>query len=68
MIVGLRYLEHGLPVVVLVQWAHPGPRNVLIERVDGERVVRPFRGLRRVQPASEAAGKPQIGARSCVAP
>lgn len=31
-------------------WAHPptpAPRNVLIERADGSRVVRPFRGLRR---------------------
>ena len=27
-------------------WAS-GPRNVLIERADGTRVVRPFRGLRR---------------------
>lgn len=25
-----------------------GPRNVLIERADGTRTVRPFRGLRRV--------------------
>lgn len=24
-----------------------GPRNVLIERADGTRVVRPFRGLRK---------------------
>jgi hypothetical protein len=24
-----------------------GPRNVLIQRADGSRVVRPFRGLRR---------------------
>jgi hypothetical protein len=27
------------------------PRNVLVQRADGQRVVRPFRGLRR-QPAS----------------
>ena len=25
------------------------PRNVLIQRADGERVVRPFRGLRKIQ-------------------
>lgn len=48
-IVGRTYLERGAPVVVLVQWGKGGgPRNVLIERADGKRVVRPFRGLRRV--------------------
>lgn len=26
------------------------PRNVLIQRQDGSRVVRPFRGLRRTEP------------------
>lgn len=32
----------------------PGaPRKVLIERQDGSRVVRPFRGLRKIAPASE---------------
>jgi acetyl esterase len=46
-IVGRRYLERGRPVVVLIQWAGRGPRNVLIERGDGSQVVRPFRGLRR---------------------
>jgi hypothetical protein len=62
-IVGRTYLERGEPVVVLVQWKQapkaklldlPGlalkattPRNVLIERADGSRVVRPFRGLRK---------------------
>lgn len=50
MIVGRTYLERGLPVVVLIQWGPGGgPRNVLIERGDGSRVVRPFRGLRRRQ-------------------
>lgn len=45
---GKVYLEHGRPVVVLVRWGlGGGPRNVLIEREDGSRVVRPFRGLRR---------------------
>lgn len=53
MIVGRTYLERGRPVTVLIQWglksrgeSHGGPRNVLIEREDGARVVRPFRGLR----------------------
>lgn len=60
MITGRTYLDHGRPVVVLAQWAHstgipvPGvltartaPRNVLVQREDGTRTVRPFRGLRR---------------------
>ena len=62
-IVGGVYLERGRPVTVLVGWRQqrmterldPGllrlslrtPRNVLIEREDGTRVVRPFRGLRK---------------------
>jgi hypothetical protein len=47
-IVGRSYLERGQPVVVLIQWGHGGgPRNVLIERRDGSKVVRPFRGLRK---------------------
>lgn len=62
-IVGRTYLERGEPVTVLVQWRQqrkaerldlPGldlssrtPRNVLIRRVDGTEVVRPFRGLRK---------------------
>ncbi|MEP6910956.1 MAG: hypothetical protein ABI896_11070 [Actinomycetota bacterium] len=42
------YLERGKPVVVLARWGPGGgPRNVLIRRADGSRVVRPFRGLRR---------------------
>lgn len=45
---GRTYLERGEPVRVLVRWSGKGPRNVLIERVGGERVVRPFRGLRKV--------------------
>jgi hypothetical protein len=44
---GNRYLERGVPVTVERGWRGPGPRNVLIVRADGERVVRPFRGLRR---------------------
>ena len=48
---GRTYFERGRPVVVLVQWGRGGgPRNVLIERDDGTRVVRPFRGLRREAP------------------
>lgn len=47
-----RYLERGQPVTVLVRWRGKGPRNVLIERADGSRVVRPFRGLRRAPVAS----------------
>jgi hypothetical protein len=46
-IIGRTYLERGAPVVVLVRWSGQGPRNVLIQRPDGTRVVRPFRGLRR---------------------
>lgn len=30
------------------------PRNVLIERANGTRVVRPFRGLRKVSPVAPA--------------
>ena len=51
---GRRYLEKGSPVVVLVGWRGPGPRNVLVERADGTRVVRPFRGL-RVDRSSQVA-------------
>lgn len=54
MIIGRTYLERGAPVVVLVQWSGAGPRNVLVERADGTRVVRPLRGLRR--PDSGTAG------------
>lgn len=48
--IGRTYLERGRPVTVLVRWrtGHPaGPRNVLIRREDGTKVVRPFRGLRK---------------------
>jgi acetyl esterase len=47
MATGRTYLERGQPVRVVVRWDGAGPRNVLIERADGTRVVRPFRGLRR---------------------
>jgi hypothetical protein len=36
-----------VPVRILVRGNGGGPRNVLVERPDGSRVVRPFRGLRR---------------------
>lgn len=45
--VGRVYLERGARVEVLARWRGKGPRNVLIRRADGSRVVRPFRGLRR---------------------
>ncbi len=43
---GRTYLERGLPVLVERGWRGRGPRNVLVRREDGTRVVRPFRGLR----------------------
>jgi hypothetical protein len=57
-IVGRRYLERGQPVLVLVQWSGPGPRNVLIRRADGSEVVRPFRGLRKITPGSPGRSRP----------
>jgi hypothetical protein len=44
-ITGFIFLENGNHVVVLGWWN--GIREVLIERADGSRVVRPFRGLRK---------------------
>jgi acetyl esterase len=51
---GRAYLERGQLVTVERGWRGKGPRNVLILRADGSRVVRPFRGLRRtpVAPSS----------------
>jgi hypothetical protein len=49
--VGRVYLERGRRVVVLASWGGAGPRNVLVQRDDGTKVVRPFRGLRRTQAA-----------------
>jgi hypothetical protein len=47
-VIGVIYLERGQAVLVLARWGPGGgPRNVLIRRQNGERVVRPFRGLRR---------------------
>ena len=48
--IGRTYLERGQPVVVLIRWSGNGPCNVLIRRLDGSKVVRPFRGLRRLPP------------------
>jgi len=46
--VGKTYLERGKSVVVLTRWGKGGgPRNSLIQREDGTRVIRPFRGLRK---------------------
>lgn len=48
-ITGRTYLERGKPVVVITQWRGKGcPRNVAIRRQDGQVVVRPFRGLRKL--------------------
>jgi acetyl esterase len=48
--IGRTYLERGKPVVVLKRWGPGGgPRNVLIKRDHGQLVVRPFRGLRKVE-------------------
>ena len=44
--IGKTYLEKGKPVIVLIRWNGKGPRNVLIQREDDSKVVRPFRGLR----------------------
>lgn len=44
--IGRTYTERGQPVTVLARWSGRGPRNVLIRRADGSKVVRPFRGLR----------------------
>ncbi len=62
-VTGRMYLERGEPVTVLAQWSRSpvtagfvdwlrppkasGPRNVLIQRADGSRDIRPFRGLRK---------------------
>jgi acetyl esterase len=54
---GKTYLERGKPVKVLIKWdgrVVGAKRNVLIQREDGTRVVRPFRGLRKVDKCSNA--------------
>jgi hypothetical protein len=48
--IGKTYFERGRPVTVLIRWGKGGgPRNVLIQREDGAKVVRPFRGLRKIK-------------------
>jgi hypothetical protein len=48
------YYERGRAIEVLIWWAGPGPHNVLIRRENGQLVVRPFRGLRRLrEPATQ---------------
>jgi hypothetical protein len=50
-VIGRAYLLAGERVTVVCRWAGTGgPRNVLLERADGSRFVRPFRGLRRAEP------------------
>lgn len=50
----------GTPSGLAIPTHGTGPRNVLIERADGTRVVRPFRGLRR--PPEPAQPAPPIQA------
>lgn len=38
----------GVRLTLICLGRGPGPRNVLLQRPDGSRTVRPFRGLRRV--------------------
>jgi hypothetical protein len=54
-VAGRIYLERGEPVRILARGGGPGPRNVLVERADGTRVVRPFRGLRRAAQLERAS-------------
>lgn len=72
--IGRVYRWRGGHWRVLCRWAGKGPRNVLIERVEmhavtvtpgcddwigtGERVIRPFRGLRKVR--ADFAGGPKV--------
>jgi len=51
--VGKIYFERGKPLVILTRWNGGGPRNVLIQREDGSKAVRPFRGLRKSSPKSK---------------
>ena len=61
--VGKTYLLRGEPVKVLARWAGNGcPKNVLLEREDGSRTVRPFRGLRSAGPPERDGSGVPIGA------
>ena len=53
--IGRVYLERGRPVTILARWNGGGPRNVLVERADKTRVVRPFRGLRKLDQLERAS-------------
>ena len=53
--VGRVYLERGERVTLVARWGGAGPRNVLIERAEGARVVRPFRGHRPVDQLERAS-------------
>jgi len=59
-VIGRTYYERGEPVTILARWNGNGPRNVLIERADLSRVVRPFRGLRTAK-AAHLRVKPPTG-------
>jgi hypothetical protein len=62
--IGKTYLERGRSVVVLVRWGKGGgPGNVLIQREDGTKVVRPFGGLRNARKL-EASVAPRKHCRS----
>lgn len=60
-VIGRTYLERGQPVTLLIRWGPGGgPRNVLIRRADGTLIVRPFRGLRRRGPHTDAPSAPGV--------
>lgn len=42
------YVERRRLVTVVARWKGRGPRNVALRRANGQMVVRPFRGLRRI--------------------
>jgi hypothetical protein len=51
--IGKSYLEHGKPVVVPARRGKGGgPRNILIQREDGTKVVRPLSGVKKCKKAS----------------
>jgi hypothetical protein len=50
-LIGKTYLEPGESVRIRIECGLGGPRNVLIERANGQKVVRPFRELRRPRTA-----------------
>jgi hypothetical protein len=53
-VIGRSYTWRGEVWTVLRRWTGTGgPRNVLIENARGKRIVRPFRGLRRLREDGE---------------